>query len=478
MHIAVWERGRMIAQRWSAFLGQLGHRGILQDLGRHVREAWLRVKPRRVPFTIGVTLVLVFVLDLVTPTPLAISMLYTIPVALTYWFPSQHLRYPTRIVLALAVSATLVGLAFGASGQHGPTLAPHLKGNPIDMLNRVFGVLSQIAVAWVTIRFRLLRAAQAQMNHKLETAVESAHEFVGIASHELKGPLTGARGYTQLLLRRAKRGQLSGIEGGGSEALATIDDMLTRLNLLLDDLLHLARLQDGHFSVRAERLDLAGLAERVAQQVARQAPNHTLVVTPESAGIYGVGDTRRVEEVLGNLLSNAVKYSPDGGLVEVTVASATHPPAAIATIPAHPQRSGSVGRWVNLPFWPGRSRVRVTTNEQRELGPEPENASDVIVRVRDEGMGIPAAEQARLFERFVRASNAADSRIPGTGLGLYLCRALVEAQGGRIWLDHSEQGHGTVFAFSLPAWVDEQSSFTSSKVTGDKRPTHQDPNVL
>ncbi len=466
-------RGRThaMAKQWSAILGQ---NGFLQTMGRRAREVLPHIKQGKVPLAIGVALALVFLLDLVTPTPLAISVLYTIPVALTYWFPlHKHLRRHTRVVLALAVSATLVGLVFGATGQHGPTLAPHLNGEPIDLMNRALGVISQIAVAWVTIRFRLLRAAQVQMIHKLETAVQSAHEFVGIASHELKTPLTGARGYTQLLLRRARRGQLSGIEGGGPEALATIDDMLTRLNLLLDDLLHLARVQDGQVFVRAEQLDMAGLAERAAQQVAQQAPNHTIMVTPESAGNYGVGDSRRVEEVLVNLLSNAVKYSPDGERVEVTVTTAMHVPADIAAIPAHPQRLWSAGRWVNLlPFWSGRSRGRATANES-EQG-EAENAFDVVVRVRDEGMGIPAAEQARLFERFVRASNAAASRIPGTGLGLYLCRALVEAQGGRIWLDHSEQGHGAVFAFSLPAWVDEQPSLANRRVTDDKRAIHQD----
>lgn len=447
-------------------------------MGRRSRETWPQIKRGRDPLIIGVTLVLVFVLDLVTPTPVAISMLYTIPVALTYWFPwREHLTYPTRIVLGMALCATLVGLVFGATGQHGPTLTPQLNGDPIALLNRALGVISQIAVAWVTIRFRQIRATQVQLIHKLETALQSAHEFVGIASHELKGPLTGARGYTQLLLRRARRGQLSEIEGHGSEALATIDDMLTRLNLLLDDLLHLARLQDGHVFVRVERLDVAGLAERIAQQVAQQAPNHTLVVTPERAGIYAVGDTRRVEEVLANLLGNAVKYSPAGGRVEVTVTTAPHARPATALVPAHAQRSWSAGRWVNPPFWPGRSRGRVMANGQRELqrefGPEAENVSDVIVRVRDEGMGIPTAEQARLFERFVRASNAADSRIPGTGLGLYLCRALVEAQGGRIWLDHSEQDHGTVFAFSLPAWVDEQPSLTNRKLTDGKRSAYR-----
>lgn len=472
MNINAWERARIIAQAWRAFLGR--HQA-LRGMGERLRKAWSQVKQRRVTLAIGVTLALVFVLDLVTPPRLAISVLYTIPVALTFWLPwRERLNYPTRIVLALAMSATLVGVIFGATAYHGPTLTPHINSDAIDLLNRALGILSQIAVAWVTIRFRHMRAAQTRMIHQLETAVQSAHEFVGIASHELKQPLTGARGYTQLLLRRARRGQSSGGAEQGSEVLTKIDDMLMRLNQLLDDLLHLARLQDGQVFTRAERFDVAELAERMAQQVAEQAPNHTLVVTAESASIYGAGDPRRVEEVLVNLLSNAVKYSPDGGRVEVTVTTAAHTPAAL---PAHPQRLWSADRWINLPFLPGRSRGHATANE-REPEAEAENASEVIVRVRDEGMGIPAAEQARLFERFVRASNAADSHVPGNGLGLYLCRALIEAQGGRIWLDRSEQGYGAVFAFSLPAWVGEQPSPAEGQPAGNKSATRQDSNLL
>ena len=109
-------------------------------------------------------------------------------------------------------------------------------------------------------------------------------------------------------------------------------------------------------------------------------------------------DPGRIEQVLSNLLGNAIKYSPQGGPVEVAV-------------------------------W-----------QDREMG-------EAILSVRDQGIGIPAHQQARLFGRFARADNA--RQIAGTGLGLYICRALVELHGGRIWFE-SVEGRGSTFFMALP----------------------------
>jgi signal transduction histidine kinase len=114
-------------------------------------------------------------------------------------------------------------------------------------------------------------------------------------------------------------------------------------------------------------------------------------------------DEMRLEQVLGNLLSNAVKYSPEGGPVTVSV----------------------------------RADRRAGVAE---------------VRIRDAGIGIPATEQAQMFQRFARASNVHERQIPGTGLGLFVCRELIERQGGHIWFDSTE-GVGTTFFLTLPLYV-------------------------
>ena len=111
-------------------------------------------------------------------------------------------------------------------------------------------------------------------------------------------------------------------------------------------------------------------------------------------------DRGRIEQVLSNLLSNAIKYNPEGGSIAVT------------------------------------------------LGQE-DGANAILLSVQDHGIGIPAREQARLFGRFVRAENALSQGIGGTGLGLYLCRELIEWHGGRIWFISTE-GAGSTFFISLP----------------------------
>ena len=124
------------------------------------------------------------------------------------------------------------------------------------------------------------------------------------------------------------------------------------------------------------------------------------MVEGEDGYVVACVDVSRTEQVLGNLLSNAIKYSPNGGAVTVIV---------------HPDTAQGVAE----------------------------------LRVRDTGIGIPGAEQARLFHRFSRAENAREQGIPGTGLGLYLCRELVTLQGGRIWFT-SIEGHGTTFYVTFP----------------------------
>ena len=139
----------------------------------------------------------------------------------------------------------------------------------------------------------------------------------------------------------------------------------------------------------------------VTSQVVREqhaVERHTIEVQGDDE-LFGEWDARRLGRVLANLVDNAVKYSPDGGAVEVEA------------------RRGSDG-------------VRFT--------------------VTDQGLGVPEAERGRIFEKFVRLDPHMRRGIPGTGLGLYICRELVEQMGGRIWIDDNE-GRGSTFAFELPA---------------------------
>jgi len=126
---------------------------------------------------------------------------------------------------------------------------------------------------------------------------------------------------------------------------------------------------------------------------------------------------------VGNLLSNAVKYSPKGGAITVSVEIE---PADAAD--AMDTTAGSA-----------------------------KTAEQVTVRIRDQGIGIPAEEQTQLFQRFARASNGPDHGIPGAGLGLFVCRELLERQGGRIWFESTE-GVGTTFSLTLPVILQDASA--------------------
>lgn len=236
----------------------------------------------------------------------------------------------------------------------------------------------------------------------LKDAERLKDEFIAIAAHELKTPMAAVKGYANMLLRRSLHDEESRLAEWQRDALAIMDQATDRLVELTNDLLDVTRVQAGRMELRPEPHDLVALARRVAKRYQGVSERHTIRVEVEGDEEYVVAclDVPRTEQVVGNLLSNAIKYSPDGGPVTVTV--------------------------------------------------RPDVARGVAeLRVRDTGIGIPGPQQAQLFQRFSRAENARERGIAGTGLGLYLCRELVQLQGGRIWFT-SIEGHGTTVYVTFP----------------------------
>jgi two-component system, OmpR family, phosphate regulon sensor histidine kinase PhoR len=230
----------------------------------------------------------------------------------------------------------------------------------------------------------------------LKEAERLKDDFIAIAAHELRNPMAVLQGYAQMLVRQTGAGASDDLR---AEAVEAIDQATLRLVVLTDDLLDVTRLQGGRLTLHMEPADLAALARRVAKRIQITSEHHRIVVDADPEYVVAAIDLQRTEQVLTNLLNNAIKYSPDGGEVRVCVREAAA--AGIAE-----------------------------------------------VEVRDQGIGIPAEQQARIFGRFARADNAKDRGITGTGLGLFLSRELVERQGGRIWFESAE-GHGTTFYVSL-----------------------------
>jgi len=229
---------------------------------------------------------------------------------------------------------------------------------------------------------------------RIREAEELKSTFISIISHELKTPVSLIKGYASTLRRGDARWDTETLR----ESLAVIEEESDRLNELINNLLDASRLQTGALKLEMGEVRLDQLARSAIAKFRTQTNRHTLTADFPPDFPVVTGDPERLSQVLNNLINNAIKYSPNGGQVRV---------------------SGRVER------------------------------DQVIVSVSDEGIGIGPADQERIFERFYRADSALTRRTQGTGLGLYLSKAIIEAHGGRIWVE-SAPGRGATFSFSLP----------------------------
>ncbi|MGB9070606.1 MAG: ATP-binding protein [Candidatus Acidiferrales bacterium] len=220
------------------------------------------------------------------------------------------------------------------------------------------------------------------------------HDFVANVSHEFKTPLTAIQGFAETLLSGALEDP-----GNNRRFLEIIRDHATRLAALTDDLLKLARIEAGKLEVQFGPVQLIDVIDRCVETAQINATRKRITleidVLPQLPLVHG--DASLLRDVVQNLLDNAIRYTPEGG------------------------------------------RVRVTA----DAGPR-----EAIVSVDDTGIGIPLADQERIFERFYRVDPARSREAGGTGLGLSIAKHIVEAHGGRLWVE-SEVGHGSKFSFSL-----------------------------
>jgi PAS domain S-box-containing protein len=240
--------------------------------------------------------------------------------------------------------------------------------------------------------------------HQDVTALKEAEhlkdDFIGIAAHELRTPLAVLKGFAQTLLVQTARGKGPELVEWQLEALQSIDQATARLVELTEDLLDVTRLQAGRLALHLEPTDLVALVRRVVTRLQMTTERHTLSRFTAVEHLVAQVDPRRLEQVLSNLIGNAIKYSPEGGSIDVTIR-------------------------------------------------EDEQAHEALLCVSDHGIGIPAQQHLLVFGRFARTDNARAYGIGGTGLGLYLCRELVERHGGRIWFE-SVEGQGSTFFVALP----------------------------
>ena len=237
-------------------------------------------------------------------------------------------------------------------------------------------------------------AEQADAIRQEKQAERMRSEIMAVLSHELRMPLTAIQGYASALLLE----DVQWSEEKRQEFLHQIDEESHNMQIMLKDILDSALIDVEQLALEREPVRLSYIARDVAGEVQRRSVGHQILVDFPNDFPILEADPRWIKQVFRNILDNAVKYSPDGGLIVM------------------------------------RGEVRLT---------------DVVVIVADQGIGISPEDLIPLFEKYFRVKSTVKLHISGTGLGLPIARAIVEAHGGRIWAE-SKVGEGTTVYFSLP----------------------------
>jgi PAS domain S-box-containing protein len=260
--------------------------------------------------------------------------------------------------------------------------------SPNDLAQGLFMILRD-----VTDLARKIEELSA-LNARLQSMDRMRAELLTMVSHDLHTPLTAIKGSLEVLLHETVGIELS------RELLGIAQKNADRLFRMVSDILDLARIEAGRFQRRRERFDLVMSLRGTIDRLRHMTQEREIAVTlsaPE--GLASVSaDSLRMEQVFTNLLGNAIKYTPRGGQIAIAV---------------------------------------------EDLGPE------LLVEVRDTGVGIPKEHLDRVFDRFYRVPLPAGSEVEGTGLGLSICKAVIEEHRGRIWVE-SQVGRGSTFFVTIP----------------------------
>jgi signal transduction histidine kinase len=230
---------------------------------------------------------------------------------------------------------------------------------------------------------------------RVEHMVQMRDQFLSLASHELKTPLTALLVHVELMQRRAEHDNR--LNERHRRSLGVIESQSRRLARLVNALLDVSRLQYGNLELERTVVDVTMVVQRLMAEMQPTAPRHTFNVAVAAEPVYVEVDELRFEQVLFNLVQNAIKYSPNGGVVNVSVEQSEH---------------------------------------------------EVQIRVRDEGVGIPAEALPHVFDRFFRVESEQINNAGGFGIGLSVVKDIVSLHGGRVQAESWEVG--STFTISLP----------------------------
>lgn len=278
------------------------------------------------------------------------------------------------------------------------------KGEPYELEYPIIGYHDK-KLRWVCATGHLYtRAENPQISHFSGTVADITErkmdeqrrsDFIGMVSHELKNPLTAIGGYTYLLLKRAQKNNDEMV----SEAAVKLNRQIKRMEALINGFLDVARLGEGKIQLNRSAFDMADLVRIAEEESLATITSHQVVFAPVDFTPVEA-DKDKIEQVLVNFINNAVKYSPEGSTINVSCIT----------------REGKA--WVY---------------------------------VADKGMGIPVKDQPFVFDRFYRVESESMKNKKGFGIGLYICKEIIERHHGEIGVE-SIEGQGSAFWFTLPIY--------------------------
>lgn len=300
------------------------------------------------------------------------------------------------------------------SAQENPAMLPIIEalgltsymGTPLIARHRVIGAITfssvqperrytqeDLAFAQELARRIALTLDNARLYQEAQKAIRARDDFISIASHELRTPVTSLKLYVAVLQKQlARLGEES-----VAHSLSKMDTQLNKLTLLIKDLLNVSRIELGRLDFQEDLFDLDAVVKETVEQVQSTTGKHTIRIEGQ-IDRPAWGDKDRVGQVLTNLLTNAIKYSPQSDTIIVRITSTPDAP---------------------------------------------------VVSVQDFGIGIEQEHIHDIFDRFYRVSDPDEKTYPGLGIGLYISHEIIKRHGGTLSVE-SKKGHGSVFSFTLP----------------------------
>lgn len=315
----------------------------------------------------------------------------------------EMLGLPAQVLLGQPLGA--VEREMAGRVAHPEQVIAHLRAAAADLQNRLAVEFAMTAPVARTLQARFFPIHDAGGGHlglglllrditREKELDEMKSQLLATVSHELRTPLASIKGFATTLLRQ----DVVWDEDSRREFLAIIDEESDRLSELIANLLDMSRIEAGTLRMEPEATDLGAIIHETVARFQVMSRRHQLRVSlPDMLPLIWA-DPRRVHQVLRNLVENAIKYSPQGG------------------------------------------PLTISAQVKKDY---------VQVSVADQGIGLEAHQLERIFDRFYQVDSASTRQVGGSGLGLSICKAIVEAHGGKIWAE-SQPGLGSTFSFTLP----------------------------